>query len=119
MVVAEVDLLLQHDAVHAGLEEREDEARLALELAEAVEDLGRGLAGHGVEDRGELFEGGKILVWKGNPDRYIVCTSRVGGDRRKNMKGKEGERVAYLLHVLGQSLVLLQHLLLERRELGW
>lgn len=50
MVAAEVDLLLQHDAVYASLEQGEDEARLALEFAQAVEDLGCWLAGHGVED---------------------------------------------------------------------
>ena len=33
IVVAIVDLLLQHDAVHAGLEECEDQSRFALELA--------------------------------------------------------------------------------------
>lgn len=55
LVLVLVDLLLQHDAVHAGLEQREDEARLALELAQTVEDLTRRLARHGVEDGGELY----------------------------------------------------------------
>ncbi|KAH6656860.1 hypothetical protein BKA67DRAFT_553396 [Truncatella angustata] len=50
-LVAPLDLLLQHYAVHAGLEQREHQARLALELAQAVEDLGRGLLRHGVENR--------------------------------------------------------------------
>lgn len=57
VVLAEVDLLLQHDAVHTSLEQGEDETRLALELAQPVEDLGRGSAGHVVEDRGELCVG--------------------------------------------------------------
>ncbi|KAI1162609.1 hypothetical protein F5B18DRAFT_368732 [Nemania serpens] len=61
-VLAKVDLLLQDDAVHAGLEEREDEARLALELAQAVEDGGRGLVGHGVEDGSELGGGGEEML---------------------------------------------------------
>ena len=39
--VAPVDLLLQHYAVHAGLEQREDEAALALQLTQAVQDLCR------------------------------------------------------------------------------
>lgn len=49
------NLLLQHDAVDGGLEQGKDETRLALELAQAVEDLGRGLVGHGVENGSELF----------------------------------------------------------------
>lgn len=39
------NLLLQHDTIHAGLEEGEDEACLALEVAQAVEDLGAGVRG--------------------------------------------------------------------------
>lgn len=53
-LVAPVELLLQHNTVNAGLEQGEDEARLALELAQAVEDLGGRLGRHGVEDRGQL-----------------------------------------------------------------
>lgn len=48
------NLLLQHDAVDGGLEQGKDETCLALELAQAVEDLGRGLVGHGVENGSEL-----------------------------------------------------------------
>ncbi len=51
LVVAPVDLLLQHDAVDAGLEQREHQAGLALQLAQAVEDVCRGR-------RGELVERG-------------------------------------------------------------
>jgi hypothetical protein len=39
-LVAPVDLLLQHDAVDAGLEQGEGETRLALEVPQAVEDVG-------------------------------------------------------------------------------
>lgn len=39
------NLLLQHDTIHASLEKREDEARLALEVPQAVEDLGAGVRG--------------------------------------------------------------------------
>ena len=49
-----INLLLQHNAVNTGLEECEHETRLALELAQAVEDLAGGRAGECVEDRGEL-----------------------------------------------------------------
>ena len=48
-LIPPVDLLLQDDTVHAGLEQGEDQASLALQLAQAVEDLGRGLAGHLVQ----------------------------------------------------------------------
>jgi hypothetical protein len=41
--ITPINLLLQDNAVHACLEERKDEARLSLELAEAVEDLCRWL----------------------------------------------------------------------------
>lgn len=51
-----INLLLQHDAVDAGLEECEHETRLALELAQAVEDLAGRRAGECVEDRGELIK---------------------------------------------------------------
>lgn len=59
MLVAPVivlDLLLQHYAVDAGLKEREDEAGLALEFAQAINDLGAGRGGEGVEGAGELEE---------------------------------------------------------------
>lgn len=52
--IAPVNLLLQHDAVHTGLEQRKGQARLALEFAEAVEDLGAGVGGEVFEDVGEL-----------------------------------------------------------------
>lgn len=42
---APVNLLLQHDAVHARLEQRKHEAGLALQLAQAVEDVGGGRCG--------------------------------------------------------------------------
>lgn len=51
---APADLLLQHDAVHARLEQGEDQAGLALQLAQAVENLGGGRAGEAVEEGGEL-----------------------------------------------------------------
>ena len=51
-----INLLLQHNAVDAGLEECEHQARLALELAQAVEDLAGRRAGECVEDRGELIK---------------------------------------------------------------
>ncbi|KAL2160002.1 hypothetical protein VTH06DRAFT_1657 [Thermothelomyces fergusii] len=83
------DLLLQHDAVDARLEQGEDQAGLALEAAQAVEDVGRRGAGEVVQDGGEL-----------------------GGCVEGARKG------TYVFHVLGQALILLQHLLLERGELG-
>jgi hypothetical protein len=49
-----VNLLLQHDAVHARLEQGKHEAGLALQLAEAVEDVGRGGGGEVVEEGCEL-----------------------------------------------------------------
>ncbi len=51
---APVNLLLQDDAVHAGLEQRKGHARLALEVAQAVEDVGRRVGREPVEQRGEL-----------------------------------------------------------------
>ena len=54
LLLVPADLLLQHDAVDARLEQGEHQAGLALELAEPVEDLGRGLRGHSVEDGCEL-----------------------------------------------------------------
>lgn len=54
LLLIPADLLLQHDAVDARLEQGEHETGLALELAEPVEDLGRGLRGHGIEDGCEL-----------------------------------------------------------------
>lgn len=48
------DLLLQHDAVHARLEQGEDQARLALEVAQPVQDFGGRLRRHGVEGAGQL-----------------------------------------------------------------
>lgn len=47
-LVTPVDLLLQHDAVDAGLEQREDEAGLALELAQPVQYLDGRRAGQRV-----------------------------------------------------------------------
>lgn len=58
-LLAPVKLLLQHDAVHAGLEEGKYERCLAFELAQAVEDFGSGLGRHCVEDGCKLFEGRK------------------------------------------------------------
>jgi len=49
-----VNLLLQHDAVHARLEQRKRQARLALQLAQPVEDLRRRPRGQVVEHRREL-----------------------------------------------------------------
>lgn len=49
-----IHLLLQHDAVHTRLEQRKHQAGLALQLAEAVEDLGGRGAGEIVEDGSEL-----------------------------------------------------------------
>lgn len=43
--IAPINLLLQHNAIHARLEERKDETRLALEFAQAVEDFGCRRAG--------------------------------------------------------------------------
>ena len=51
-LVAPVNLLLQHDAVDARLEQREDEARLALELAQPVQDLARRRRREVVQRRG-------------------------------------------------------------------
>lgn len=51
---APVNLLLQHNAVDARLEQGKGQARLALQLAQAVEDLGRGPRGQPVELRGQL-----------------------------------------------------------------
>lgn len=53
-LIAPVDFLLQDDAVDTRLEQGEHKARLSLELAQAVEYLGRRLGGHVVEDRGKL-----------------------------------------------------------------
>lgn len=50
-LVAPIQFLLQHNAVNARLEQCEDQARLALEIAQAVEDLGRRLGRHAIEDR--------------------------------------------------------------------
>lgn len=55
-LVTPVQLLLEHNAVHARLEQRKYQRRLALEVAQAVENLGRRLGCHGVEDRSELVE---------------------------------------------------------------
>ncbi len=54
-VAAPLDLLLQHDAVHAGLEQREHQARLALQLAQPVQDLRRRRAREPVQDQCELY----------------------------------------------------------------
>jgi hypothetical protein len=56
-----INLLLQHDAVHARLEQRKHEAGLALQLAEAVEDVG-GLGGREVDEEGCELCGGEVLV---------------------------------------------------------
>lgn len=48
------NLLLQHDTVDTRLEQRKHKARLALEVAQPVEDLGAGVRGQGVEEVGEL-----------------------------------------------------------------
>lgn len=53
-LVAPVDFLLQDDAVDTRLEQGEHQARLSLELAQAVEYLRRRLGGHVVEYRGKL-----------------------------------------------------------------
>lgn len=53
-LISPLEFLLQHDAVDAGLEQREDETGLALKLAQAVEYFCRRLRGHGVDDRGQL-----------------------------------------------------------------
>ena len=42
------NLLLQNDAVNTRLEQRKHKARLALEVAQAVEDLGAGVRGQAV-----------------------------------------------------------------------
>jgi hypothetical protein len=44
-LTAPVNLLLQNDTVHARLEQRKDQTRLALQLAQAVEDICRRRAG--------------------------------------------------------------------------
>jgi len=53
-IITPVNLLLQNNTVHAGLEQREHQACLALEFAQTVQDLCRRLAGHGIEDGSEL-----------------------------------------------------------------
>lgn len=73
---APVNLLLQHDAVHAGLEQRKGQARLALELAQPVEDLGRGVGREAVERRGELC--GPVGVSRRSLS--LVCARSGNGD---------------------------------------
>jgi hypothetical protein len=41
-LVTPVDLLLEHDAVDARLQEREDETRLPFEFSQPIEDVGAG-----------------------------------------------------------------------------
>ena len=42
-VISPIYLLLQHDAIHTSLEQRKRQARLALQVAQPVEDLGAGV----------------------------------------------------------------------------
>lgn len=51
---AVVNLLLQHDTVHACFEQGECEARLSFQFAEAVEDFGAWLGSEVVEDGSQL-----------------------------------------------------------------
>lgn len=53
-LVTPLQLLLQHDAIHARLEKGENKTRLSLEFAEPVQNLGCGLRRHRVDDCGEL-----------------------------------------------------------------
>lgn len=59
---APVNLLLQDDAVHRRLEQCKRHARLALEVAQAVEDVGRGVGGEIVQERGELSGPLKLAI---------------------------------------------------------
>lgn len=55
-LTAPVNLLLQHDAIHAGLEQRKHQARFALQLPQSVEDLRARWAAQIVEDGCELHD---------------------------------------------------------------
>ena len=90
-----INLLLQHNTIHARLEQRKHQARLALQLAQAVEDGRRRRAGEVVEVCGELYS------------QYIYVYDGIGRD-----KIKYNGRLIYRLHVLGQALVLVEDFLL-------
>lgn len=94
-----VNLLLQHDAVHTSLEQRKRQACLALQVAQAVEDVGARVRREVVERGGEL---------QNLPPSASADCKEVGGT---------GAGYVNLVHVLGQALVLLEDLLLEGREL--
>lgn len=95
-----LDLLLQHYAVDAGLEEREDEAGLALEFAQAINDLCARRGGEGVERAGELEDR------QTSAGLLTRCEFKMGGRR------------VCLSHVRRKALVFVEDFLLKRGELG-
>lgn len=72
------NLLLQHNAVHARLEQRKHQARLALQLAQPVEDLGRRLRREVVEDGRELCTSRHVSQRGGQKEGVCVCVGMVG-----------------------------------------
>ena len=83
--VPPINLLLQNNAIHAGLEQGEGQARLPFEVAESIENLGAGVGGEVVERRRQLLQRPPTSALL--PRKTAVakmegagCGQKVGGD---------------------------------------
>ena len=118
--IAPVNLLLQNYAVHAGLEQRKRQAGLALEVAQSVEDFGRGVRRKVFKYHSELprRKSGQQKITKSDLNTKPAVLRRIKCKALERQRGRDRRLVPiYLLHVVRQPLILIEDLLLQGREL--
>lgn len=112
ILIISQNLLLQHNAVHTSLQQREHQARFPLQAPQRVQNISGGSSGEGVEEGCQLPFNASAKV---SLDLSLSCKPKATehGQRRG---GSQGGGSTHIIQIPRQPRIFVQDLLLQRRQ---